>query len=592
MYQLFNNKNKILVVIVASVFYLLPTGASHAATLSFSPASVNVTTGNIVAVKVLVNTDGQSINTVSSDVQFSTDLLQVMSVSKSASIFSLWVQDPTFSNTAGTISFTGGIPNPGFNGQGGEIVSIVFKAKKQGSASVVLSDSSVLLNDGLGTNVMKGAKSAVVNINSASQLDVPTINTSSNSLPIKPLILSSTNPEQDKWYNSTTATFSWDIPSDVSSIKTLLSKDPKAIPTVVYDGSVSQRTVNNLTDGVLYFHLRYINNIGAGPVATYKVQVDATPPEKFTANVTSDGVNSFVTLNANDKTSGIDYYAVGIDSEAAIKVQKDSLINSQYKLPARNAGKHNIEVTAYDNAGNHTEVYSTYVSPEVFKPSIAIYRAKFADAENNDNCQLASVGCASSIDRTESVIVKGSTRYPETMINIAVQPEGKEVKIYTTKTSNDGSYSFLTDPINISGPILVWTEIIFSNGTLGPISDKVKLNVDDSLIVQTSKSIIYSTPYLIFSISLMIGILLILYYGWHKFFGLKRKIRRDVLDLAEDTHKALCMLRDELSNQLSKLEKTRDDRDLNKKEEKIFKELENNIDTIEDFIEKKIKKIK
>lgn len=135
-----------------------------AATLFMSPSSSSVTTGNIFTVNVIVNTEGQSINTSDAVIQFPTDILQVVSVSKSSSIFSLWVEDPNFSNTTGQISFNGGIANPGYLGSYGQLISITFQAKKTGSASILFSDSSVRANDGLGTDVLStkaGAKFTV-----------------------------------------------------------------------------------------------------------------------------------------------------------------------------------------------------------------------------------------------------------------------------------------------------------------------------------------------------------------------------------------------------------------------------------------------
>ena len=579
------------------LFVISLTQISHAATLSIAPATVKVSSGNIVSVQVLVNTDGQAINTVSGMLQFPTDLLQVMSVSKSSSIFSLWVQDPSFSNTKGVVTFTGGVPNPGFTGQGGEILSIVFKAKKTGNASVIFSDSSILLNDGLGTDALVGTKPATVAISSSAQSDIPTIDTSANSLPAKPIVISPTNPSQEKWYSTSSASFSWNVPSSVTSIQTLLSKDPNAVPTVNYDSSVSQRTVNSIADGTVYFHIRYMNSLGWGPVAHYKVQIDSTPPEKFVADVTTSDVNNTLILNAVDKTSGIDHYSVQIDSDPAINVQNSSLVDGQFILPIRNQGNHTLEVIAYDKAGNHTEEYSSYNSPATIPPTIAIYAVNSDKTNpvkiiNNTDCQLASVGCSAIINRNQSVIVKGETKYALTDINVYVQPEGKSVKMYSAKTAEDGSYSVLTDPLDTSGSASVWTQLVYSNGTVGSMSDKVTLQIKDGLIVGASKSLIYSLPFVIFAIGLLTGLIFVLYYGWHKFFGLQRRLRGEAQDAIDDTHQALLVFKDELDNQLNKLEKMRTDRELNKKEEKLFSELKDKVDMIEDFIEKKIKRIR
>jgi isoleucyl-tRNA synthetase len=73
--------------------------------------------------------------------------LEVLSISKNQSIFSIWVEEPKFSNNEGTISYNGGIPNPGYTGANGEILTATFKVKKTGPASIVFSDSTVWENE-------------------------------------------------------------------------------------------------------------------------------------------------------------------------------------------------------------------------------------------------------------------------------------------------------------------------------------------------------------------------------------------------------------------------------------------------------------
>ena len=53
----------------------------------------------------------------------------------------------------------------------------------------------------------------------------------------------------------------------------------------------------------------------------------------------------------------------------------------------------------------------------------------------------------------------------------------------------------------------------------------------------------------------------------------------------------MLLLKDELNSQLESLEKTKKERNLNDKEEKIFGEIKDNVDNIDDFIEKKLKKL-
>ena len=558
--------------IVACVLFISSTHITRAASLLLSPSNSKVSVGNIVSVKILVNTDGKFINNADAILRFPNDLLDVMSISKTSSIFSLWVEEPRFSNYEGSISFNGGVPNPGFFGQNGEIVSIVFKAKKQGNASIVFADSAVRQNDGLGTDVLTVRQSANIEIGLYPQDEVPVINVNSNSVPTKPIVVSSTHPEQDSWYSNPTVSLSWNVPSGVTSIQTLLNKSPTATPTVAYDNSVSRRTFTDLDEGVSYFHIRYVNNIGLGQITHYKVQIDSTPPEKFSLNIKTQENINIVTLNARDSLSGIDYYSVVIDDNPAIKVKKDSLINDQYILPVQNPGDHKLKVTAYDKAGNYVDANSEFVSPPLVAPTLSV--------------------SPKEIQRGETVVINGKSAYPNSNVEVYTQVEDKEVKKYSVITNNQGSFSVTTDKIMVSGSMNIQSRFVFSDKIKSPQSQTITVQVNDTLLVRTSKSIIYTMSFILPAIIILLGLLFTLYLGWHKFFGLRKRVRDEVKENIEEIHKTLMSFKDELNDQLEKLEKVKSDRELNDKEEKIFKELRSKVDSIDEFIEKKLNKIK
>lgn len=162
-----------LSIFLLVAFSLLFTQKTYAATLSISPSSVDVSVGKTVTVKVFVNTLDKSINNAEATILFPTDLLSVTSIGKSSSIFSLWVEEPKFSNSTGTITFNGGVPNPGFSGSNGYIASVTFKAKKKGTASILFSDGAVRENDGLGTNILTSKNGSVIQIKTAKVVEAP-----------------------------------------------------------------------------------------------------------------------------------------------------------------------------------------------------------------------------------------------------------------------------------------------------------------------------------------------------------------------------------------------------------------------------------
>lgn len=144
--------------------FLLAPFTTIAATLGAVPDASHVTAGNIVTVRLLVNGADQAINAANGVLSFPADFLKVLSIDTSHSIFPLWIQPPSFSNTNGTITFDGGVPSPGFTGTAGAILAITFQAEKPGTATLSLSGASVLANDGLGTDVLTGTDNATLTI--------------------------------------------------------------------------------------------------------------------------------------------------------------------------------------------------------------------------------------------------------------------------------------------------------------------------------------------------------------------------------------------------------------------------------------------
>lgn len=131
-----------------------------AATLSFSPASGPHPVGSSFTVGVYVGTVDQAMNAASGVISFPKDMLEIISVSKSGSIFTIWAEEPVFSNNDGTVSFEGLVPNPGFMGSSGKILTMTFRVRSVGSSIIRFSSSSALANDGKGTNILAGVGTA------------------------------------------------------------------------------------------------------------------------------------------------------------------------------------------------------------------------------------------------------------------------------------------------------------------------------------------------------------------------------------------------------------------------------------------------
>ena len=163
---------KLFSTIVLALFFVGVT-AAHAATLGLVPVGSSYHVGDTIRVKVVVSSDTDSINGASTTVRFPTDILSLSSISKSDSIMTLWAQEPTFSNSTGTAGFEA-VALSGFTGKNGTLVTLVFKAKKEGKAVLTVSDGTVLANNGEGTNVLSSKSGTTLTIGAALPVRVDT----------------------------------------------------------------------------------------------------------------------------------------------------------------------------------------------------------------------------------------------------------------------------------------------------------------------------------------------------------------------------------------------------------------------------------
>jgi len=318
---------------------------------------------------VLVSSADQALNAISGTVTFPTDLLQVVSVSKSNSILSLWIADPTFSNTDGTISFSGIVPNPGYIGNSGRVFLVQFRGKRAGTATVVFSPSSqVLANDGNGTDILTGTQSALVTVAQpqpapTSTVQSPPPSTGSLSTDLLAHITSSTHPDETQWYKLTHAIFDWTNAQSISAIRLGYDKNADGKPGVVYSDPISHKELD-LADGIWYFHVQEKDSTGWGPVSTYKVQIDTVPPLPFTLTFlngtsTQSGSPTVAQFTAIDELSGIDHYQLAIDGKESTASADEG--SKPYAFTATDSGTHVLVVQAFDKAGNITSVQGTFV---------------------------------------------------------------------------------------------------------------------------------------------------------------------------------------------------------------------------------------
>jgi len=157
------NSIKKLIFIVFVLFMPLAAREAFAQSLYFSPDKVSLQTGMTFTIKLKLDSGGSTINVAQATVHFQPDVLEVRSISKTGSIFTMWPEQPSYSNSLGTINFSGGLPSPGFVGTG-TIISVDFRTKKSGDAKLSISGGVILAADGRGTNILSHISEAAYEI--------------------------------------------------------------------------------------------------------------------------------------------------------------------------------------------------------------------------------------------------------------------------------------------------------------------------------------------------------------------------------------------------------------------------------------------
>lgn len=345
----------------AAILFIFYDSPAEAASLYFSPSSGSYAVEKTFSVNVYVSSNDQAINAASGIISFPADKLQVVSLSKSGSIFNLWVQEPSFSNTLGTAHFEGVVLNPGFQGSSGKIFTISFRAKNKGEAALAFSSGAILANDGKGTDIL----SSLGNSSLTLAVPIPAVPVPGKKVVSSSAIDSVPPVVNNLWYNIDSIKFFWNPPTGATGMNYDISDNPDYKLSQSGKDIVSDITydVKNFKDGAYYFFISFKSGNDWGPVSTKTLHLDRTPPEPFAITRQDKSATSTRPVfywTATDKTSGVTRYQAKIgdgDWFDPRTIEKDEL----YMLPPQSpVGSRNLIVRAHDKAGNFRESSSEF----------------------------------------------------------------------------------------------------------------------------------------------------------------------------------------------------------------------------------------
>lgn len=153
---------KFHVAVFILVVWLIQPVVALAASFYLQPSKTTAKIGETVSVGVIIDSGGTAINAGEGSVSYAADVLEYQSLSIAGSIFTFWANGPA-GNSSG-VNFGGGLATPGYDGSGGKILTINFKAKAKGVTTIDLTGNKILANDGSGTNVLSGSSGTTVTV--------------------------------------------------------------------------------------------------------------------------------------------------------------------------------------------------------------------------------------------------------------------------------------------------------------------------------------------------------------------------------------------------------------------------------------------
>ncbi len=244
----------------------------------------NFSTGEEIAVAVIVHSDSDPANLFVAKIDFPKDLLFVTGIATSSAKFAngdyfvqKWIQT-SFDNDAGEITLAGGVANPGFktdtkNSTKSVLATVIFKAKKDGTASLVLRDTSAIYRNSDNSNILKSKSDLTLQILKDQKVCQSASDCPANYRCLTPDLVAADTPAQASSSAVTTGGYCQQILTDQSTSSASLKPgndfklvSPKGGEIFSYDSTVPISWEGSQTDPVSLSVSLYINDKFLGKI--------------------------------------------------------------------------------------------------------------------------------------------------------------------------------------------------------------------------------------------------------------------------------------------------------------------------------------
>ncbi len=536
--------------IVCLVVFFSVVVQTQAASIYISPSQPQIPVGKTQVFRVSVNTQGVAINTAEGVISFDPKLIEIVSVSKSNSVLNLWIEEPSFSNSTGKITFNGGAITPGYTGSSGELFTVTARGKVAGSVTFAFSDVSIRENDGAGTDVSSAKINSVATITAGVNPPVvktPTVEPKkpviaalpvvpvlpSKLVPVAPTLTSQTHPDQTAWYNSRNLDVTWIQSTDAYGSQSIFDSKPETVAGGPIQSGVTVKPLRGVRNGVSYLHVRQVGAAGVSPTSHFAVHIDTDAPRDVQISASSSRID----ISATDDLSGVDHITlvIGTHDYGIIPVSGDTV---SYMVPADiESGSYEVTVGVFDKAGNVTNLKKTLT---IMQPSMYELTTETADV---------------SIDA--DVLIHGQTSVKDGEVSLSIKNPAQKVENFSLETDTTGAFVFRLPHVK-EGQYVIWG----IDNHAGQ-SNVIEINVRTSY-AQMLLHLCRQYGMILISILLLIWVIILNCRLKHKKTDMValKAIRK----LEEDTNKSLKEIKEEASKQLTYLDELSQVRTLTKSE--------------------------
>jgi hypothetical protein len=391
--------------------------------------------------------------------------------------------------------------------------------------------------------------------------------------PAAPRINSDTHPDPANWSNETTAELSWTLPAGITAVRTLLDDRSSTVPTNVYDNPISSISLDELPEGVSYFHLQFRNADGWGRITHYRLAVDSVGPANIaiTTASTTDETNpqQVLQVTTDEEGSGVVRYLVKINEAEPFEFI-DEAGAGLITLPVLKPGYHAIIVEAFDAAGNST--IGTYsITVDAFEKPV------FTDIPTSMTANVIPV-------------IRGLTR-PNSLVTVFFNRIGNEPNVIEVTADAEGVFTYIPEGELYSGVYEISAEATDTYGAQSARSDSQRIAVQEPGYVRIAGQFVDAmsviVPLLLLAVLLVLG----MWYLLFVFRRFKGDVRVESVEALDILHREFSNLQVILRNQESTLQSSRKAKKLTKAESEMIEVIDKALQTSQRTVEKEIQDV-